>query len=162
MLQPPAILSLMEDNIVWKTLNEKKLRRASSYELSGVTFWCNHRRLLSVLAFDILILISWRASIKISISLCMLLPGLRSLLGLSLLFSLLEALQLPLGPPHAFSLENENYDAWDIHVAPNENATGHLVFETVHSLMQHWPNTRYRHGVLIAVLFLNDLSTLCI
>ncbi|KIK58115.1 hypothetical protein GYMLUDRAFT_45667 [Collybiopsis luxurians FD-317 M1] len=42
-------------------------------------------------------------------------------------------------------IDDEN-DSWDLSVPPNENATGHLVFETVHSLMQHWPNTRYRNG----------------
>ena len=35
---------------------------------------------------------------------------------------------------------------WDLEVLPNENATGHLVFETVGSLLQHWPNTRMRNG----------------
>ncbi|KAF8833174.1 hypothetical protein BDN67DRAFT_986195 [Paxillus ammoniavirescens] len=29
---------------------------------------------------------------------------------------------------------------------PNPNATGHLVFETVNSLLQRWPNTRMRNG----------------
>ncbi|KAG6330331.1 hypothetical protein ID866_8758 [Astraeus odoratus] len=29
---------------------------------------------------------------------------------------------------------------------PNINSTGHLVFETVNSLLQHWPNTRMRNG----------------
>ncbi|KAL1762060.1 hypothetical protein FB107DRAFT_199818 [Schizophyllum commune] len=35
---------------------------------------------------------------------------------------------------------------WDLEALPNENATGHLVFETVGSLLQHWPNTRMRNG----------------
>ncbi|KAJ7451347.1 hypothetical protein FB451DRAFT_1342758 [Mycena latifolia] len=29
---------------------------------------------------------------------------------------------------------------------PDINATGHLIFDTVNSLLQHWPNTRYRNG----------------
>ena len=35
---------------------------------------------------------------------------------------------------------------WDLDVLPNENATGHLIFETVGSLLQHWRNTRMRNG----------------
>ncbi|KAF9072003.1 hypothetical protein BDP27DRAFT_1445989 [Rhodocollybia butyracea] len=35
---------------------------------------------------------------------------------------------------------------WDIHIPPSENATGHLVFQSVSSLLQHWPNARYRNG----------------
>ncbi|KAG1903012.1 uncharacterized protein F5891DRAFT_1185661 [Suillus fuscotomentosus] len=35
---------------------------------------------------------------------------------------------------------------WDLHKAPVMNATGHLVFETANSLLQHWANTRYRIG----------------
>jgi hypothetical protein len=31
--------------------------------------------------------------------------------------------------------------------APALIATGHLVFETTNSLLQHWPNTRYRNGM---------------
>ncbi|KAJ7621080.1 hypothetical protein FB45DRAFT_928277 [Roridomyces roridus] len=37
-------------------------------------------------------------------------------------------------------------EAWDLNVAPSINATGHLVFDTVSSFLQHWPNTRYRNG----------------
>ena len=35
---------------------------------------------------------------------------------------------------------------WDFDKPPSANATGHFVFETVNSLLQHWPNTRYRNG----------------
>jgi hypothetical protein len=35
---------------------------------------------------------------------------------------------------------------WDINILPSENATGHLVFQSVSSLLQHWPNARYRNG----------------
>ncbi|KAJ7160018.1 hypothetical protein C8R43DRAFT_1086878 [Mycena crocata] len=34
----------------------------------------------------------------------------------------------------------------DLQAQPDANATGHLIFETVNSLLQHWPNTRYRNG----------------
>ncbi|KAJ7719239.1 hypothetical protein DFH07DRAFT_1009711 [Mycena maculata] len=48
--------------------------------------------------------------------------------------------QVPLG--------TANTDApWhDLGARPDANATSHLVFETVNSLLQHWPNTRYRNG----------------
>ncbi|KAG1756855.1 uncharacterized protein EDB91DRAFT_39439 [Suillus paluster] len=35
---------------------------------------------------------------------------------------------------------------WQLDELPPANATGHFVFETVNSLLQHWPNTRYRNG----------------
>ncbi|KAG1883302.1 hypothetical protein F4604DRAFT_1879022 [Suillus subluteus] len=35
---------------------------------------------------------------------------------------------------------------WDLGEASAVNATGHLVFETANSLLQHWANTRYRIG----------------
>ncbi|KAJ6602474.1 hypothetical protein DFH09DRAFT_1124938 [Mycena vulgaris] len=37
-------------------------------------------------------------------------------------------------------------DEWNIETQPNPNSTGHLVFDTVSSLLQHWPNTRYHSG----------------
>ncbi|KAF9003165.1 hypothetical protein BDZ89DRAFT_967608 [Hymenopellis radicata] len=37
-------------------------------------------------------------------------------------------------------------DDWDLNRTPNPNTTGHLIFDTVHSFLQHWPNTRYRNG----------------
>ena len=37
---------------------------------------------------------------------------------------------------------------WNLDDPPHPNATGHFVFETVNSLLQHWPNTRYRNGKL--------------
>lgn len=36
---------------------------------------------------------------------------------------------------------------WSFARAPPANATGHLIFDTVRSLLQHWPNTRYRNGM---------------
>lgn len=35
---------------------------------------------------------------------------------------------------------------WQLDEPLPANATGHFVFETVNSLLQHWPNTRYRNG----------------
>ncbi|KAG6330875.1 hypothetical protein ID866_8213 [Astraeus odoratus] len=35
---------------------------------------------------------------------------------------------------------------WQLDRPPNVNATGHLIFETVKSLLQHWANTRMRIG----------------
>ncbi|KAJ7248220.1 hypothetical protein B0H12DRAFT_722676 [Mycena haematopus] len=46
-------------------------------------------------------------------------------------------------PFHVASAEE---DSWNLDVSPNINATGHLIFDTVSSLLQHWPNTRYRNG----------------
>ncbi|KAF9007435.1 hypothetical protein BDQ17DRAFT_1237861 [Cyathus striatus] len=37
-------------------------------------------------------------------------------------------------------------DIWNLHKAPFENATSHLIFDTINSLLQHWTNTRYRNG----------------
>lgn len=39
---------------------------------------------------------------------------------------------------------------WSLARAPPANATGHLIFDTVRSLLQHWPNTRYRNGASAA------------
>ncbi|KAG1870644.1 hypothetical protein DFJ58DRAFT_652847 [Suillus subalutaceus] len=44
-------------------------------------------------------------------------------------------------PPYSSSTEQ-----WRFEEGPPENATGNLIFDTVHSLLQHWPNTRYRNG----------------
>ncbi|KAI5992053.1 hypothetical protein EDC04DRAFT_2872817 [Pisolithus marmoratus] len=35
---------------------------------------------------------------------------------------------------------------WQLDTPPGINSTGHLIFETVNSLLQHWPNTRMRNG----------------
>ncbi|KAJ7262766.1 hypothetical protein B0H12DRAFT_1209541 [Mycena haematopus] len=44
--------------------------------------------------------------------------------------------QIPLAAP----------DKWNLKAYPSPNATGHLVFDTVSSLLQHWPNTKYHSG----------------
>ncbi|KAG1819456.1 hypothetical protein EV424DRAFT_1323398 [Suillus variegatus] len=35
---------------------------------------------------------------------------------------------------------------WRFDEGPAENTTGNLIFDTVHSFLQHWPNTQYHHG----------------
>ncbi|KAJ7916546.1 hypothetical protein B0H13DRAFT_1609262 [Mycena leptocephala] len=40
----------------------------------------------------------------------------------------------------------DSEDDWNLNTLPNPNATGHLVFDTVSSLLQNWPNTRYYSG----------------
>ncbi|KAJ7176459.1 hypothetical protein C8R46DRAFT_889407 [Mycena filopes] len=59
--------------------------------------------------------------------------------------ALLSALSSTAAPQVPF-LNVVDTDPWDLNVGPNLNATGHLVFDTVSSLLQHWPNTRYRNG----------------
>ncbi|KAF9244467.1 hypothetical protein BU15DRAFT_31210, partial [Melanogaster broomeanus] len=41
---------------------------------------------------------------------------------------------------------DDDHANWSLGELPNPNATGHLVFETVNSLLQEWPNTRLRNG----------------
>ncbi|KAG9314906.1 hypothetical protein JVU11DRAFT_4014 [Chiua virens] len=80
----------------------------------------------------------------------MLRPALFSLSASVLI--IVRAVQVPLGsaflwpdePPAIFG--EELTTGWDLLQLPNPNATDHLVFETVHSLLQHWPNTRMRNG----------------
>ncbi|KAG2150644.1 uncharacterized protein EDB93DRAFT_1084016 [Suillus bovinus] len=45
-----------------------------------------------------------------------------------------------------FSEVENDLGQWDFDKGPVVNATGHLVFETANSLLQHWPNTHYRIG----------------
>ncbi|KAI6033291.1 hypothetical protein EDC04DRAFT_2212710 [Pisolithus marmoratus] len=42
--------------------------------------------------------------------------------------------------------EHDTLTNWRLDDLPNVNSTGHLIFETVNSLLQHWPNTRMRNG----------------
>ncbi|KAJ7454351.1 hypothetical protein B0H11DRAFT_2325177 [Mycena galericulata] len=68
--------------------------------------------------------------------------------ALSLLYA--RAIQVPLQletplPPVPGILDS--HSRWDdLSVAPDANGTAHLIFDTVNSLLQHWPNTRYRNG----------------
>ncbi|KAG2037637.1 hypothetical protein BDR03DRAFT_1010487 [Suillus americanus] len=50
-----------------------------------------------------------------------------------------------LNPGHTYGVSS-NSEQWKFDENPPENATGNLIFDTVHSLLQHWPNTRYRNG----------------
>jgi hypothetical protein len=36
---------------------------------------------------------------------------------------------------------------WNLNTLPSPNATGHIVFDTVSSLLEHWPNTKYHSGL---------------
>ena len=69
------------------------------------------------------------------------------------------AVQVPLGSGYRWNdkkqaiLGNEDLTDWNLDKLPNPNDTDHLVFETVHSLLQHWPNTRMRNGMRSARLF---------
>lgn len=60
------------------------------------------------------------------------------------------ALQVPLGSSWKDNSvdihDNNDPTVWSLDKFPNPNATDHLVFETVYSLLQHWPNTRMRNG----------------
>ncbi|KAG1870659.1 hypothetical protein DFJ58DRAFT_852411 [Suillus subalutaceus] len=47
-------------------------------------------------------------------------------------------------PDHLNSISSN--EQWSFDECPSENATGNLIFNTVHSLLQHWPNTRHRNG----------------
>ncbi|KAG1887218.1 hypothetical protein F4604DRAFT_1917029 [Suillus subluteus] len=47
-------------------------------------------------------------------------------------------------PGHLNSISSN--EQWGFDECPPENATGNLIFDTVHSLLQHWPNTRHRNG----------------
>jgi hypothetical protein len=69
---------------------------------------------------------------------------------LALTFQRVLAAQTPLlsHPPWGFDPQLQNdLGQWDLGEAPAANATGHLVFETANSLLQHWANTHYRIGM---------------
>lgn len=59
-----------------------------------------------------------------------------------------QQLSAPLAPALGGS-RRFNYSEWDFAQGPSPNATGNLVFDTVRSFLQHWPNTRYRNGELV-------------
>ena len=77
----------------------------------------------------------------------------------SLLTSILApalAAQVPLklGSTGNDILVEESRAEWNLHTLPHPNDTDHLVFETVSSLLQHWPNTRMRNGKCSQRLFI--------
>jgi hypothetical protein len=68
---------------------------------------------------------------------------------LFLAFKLVLTAQIPLlshAPVSFYPGVENDLGQWDLDQAPAVNATGHLVFETANSLLQHWANTRYRIG----------------
>ena len=61
--------------------------------------------------------------------------------------------QVPLGSGHnrqaehhSAILDDGDIAEWNLDKVPNPDITDHLVFETVYSLLQQWPNTRMRNG----------------
>ncbi|KAG2140055.1 hypothetical protein DEU56DRAFT_735341 [Suillus clintonianus] len=54
-----------------------------------------------------------------------------------------DATNLNAGNAH---IVNSNSEQWRFDECPSENATRNLIFDTVHSLLHLWPNTRYRNG----------------
>ena len=49
-------------------------------------------------------------------------------------------------PGKGIPIIEESRTEWNLHTLPHPNDTDHLVFETVYSLLQLWPNTRMRNG----------------
>ncbi|KAK1235380.1 hypothetical protein PQX77_001401 [Marasmius sp. AFHP31] len=70
------------------------------------------------------------------------------LLALSVAFLL--RLGLSAGNPGSDALllrpQGKEPHAWNLSTPPDPSDTGHLVFNTAHSLLQNWPNVRYRNG----------------
>ncbi|KAH7884545.1 hypothetical protein F5I97DRAFT_1469050 [Phlebopus sp. FC_14] len=68
----------------------------------------------------------------------------------ALLISQVSAAQMPLifGPAGPVNSLKSPFlmSEWNLDEPPNANATGNLIFETVGSLLQRWPNTRMRNG----------------
>ncbi|KAJ7277253.1 hypothetical protein C8J57DRAFT_1581577 [Mycena rebaudengoi] len=58
----------------------------------------------------------------------------------------LSRTHLQLGVPSRQESVAEIDISWDFEEGVHPNSTAHLVFETVNSLLQQWPNTRYRNG----------------
>ena len=57
-----------------------------------------------------------------------------------------DARQIPLHNNFNFSKEELTRISWDFFQKPNQDSTSQLVFNTANSLLQRWPNTRYRNG----------------
>jgi hypothetical protein len=63
--------------------------------------------------------------------------------------SAILATAIPYGDPHAqlwMGSTADSGESWNLAKGPGINSTSNFVFETVNSLLQHWPNTRYRNG----------------
>ncbi|KAG2368468.1 hypothetical protein BDR07DRAFT_1390730 [Suillus spraguei] len=57
-----------------------------------------------------------------------------------------SAIIQPYNSANPLDLDNLDFSPWQLDDPPPANETGHFIFETVNSLLQHWPNTRYRNG----------------
>ncbi|KAJ6571101.1 hypothetical protein B0H19DRAFT_937538 [Mycena capillaripes] len=69
------------------------------------------------------------------------------LLALALFYRDVRAGQIPLQTAANNTTILPSYSLWaDLDAHPDAHSTGHLIFDTVNSLSQHWPNTRYRNG----------------
>ncbi|KAG1787940.1 uncharacterized protein HD556DRAFT_1276906 [Suillus plorans] len=68
---------------------------------------------------------------------------------LSLAFERVLTAQTPLSshaPSSFYPVVENDLGQWNLDEGPAVNTTGHLVFETANSLLQHWANTRHRIG----------------
>lgn len=54
--------------------------------------------------------------------------------------------RIPSWPQASKPVHKNDVALWDLDAGPPPNSTWHLIFDTVSSLLQHWPNTRYRNG----------------
>ncbi len=85
---------------------------------------------------------------------------LASLMLLELLSSSLGA-QIPLSSSPIATpgpLIDVDVGQWNLSVGPSADSTSHLVFDTVASLLQEWPNTRYRNGAYFYVGLSRNLT----
>jgi len=57
-----------------------------------------------------------------------------------------SAIAQPYNSPNPLDSDGLDHSPWQLDKPPAADETGHFVFETVNSLLQHWPNTRYRNG----------------
>ena len=76
-----------------------------------------------------------------------------ALLSLAALVISARAVQVPLQYSHRWQdnpqgiLGVDKPTQWNLDKIPDPDATDHLVFETVYSLLQHWPNLRMINGI---------------
>ncbi|KDQ62996.1 hypothetical protein JAAARDRAFT_168385 [Jaapia argillacea MUCL 33604] len=77
--------------------------------------------------------------------------GVVALLALALLAGIASAAQLPLGVSQqkAFAELDGIEQSWDLDTPPTLNSTSQYIFDTAHSLLLRWPNTRWRNGHII-------------
>jgi hypothetical protein len=66
---------------------------------------------------------------------------------LALAFQRVLTAQIPLSSHDFYPQVQNDLRQWDLGEEPAVNATGHFVFETTNSLLQHWANTHYRIGM---------------